>query len=248
MTETIFALKACVRGAFASFKFEHDQRYHRTYELPPKTTLVGFLGAALGLSEGEVHMSWRGGRPLVERVRVAVRLHGVQGRVSDVWKITKNVPTKGRVEKAVITREQLYRPEYAIYVTAPDVALVNDIGQYLNAPVFPLSLGRDDELALVRKVERLNLKPAQPPVLLYNILLPFDLGQVELVVDLQPGRKMRPHLKQNLPHRFSIRNGVRHPADVGVFTFLTGCRVRVEADIEAYRDTTENGEINVVFL
>jgi hypothetical protein len=193
-------------------------------------------------------MSWQGGKPLVERVRVAVRLHGVQGQVSDVWKITKNEPAKGRVEKAIITRDQLYRPEYAIYVTAPDVALVNDIGQCLNAPVFPLSLGRDDELALVRKVECLNLEPLQPPVLLYNILLPFDLGQVELEVVLQPGQRMRPYLKENLPHRFSIRNGVRQPADRGVFTFLTGCRVRVKEDIEAYRDTTGNGEINVVFL
>lgn len=247
MSGTISALKVHVLCSFASFKFQHDQRYHRTYELPPKTVLLGFLGAALGLKETEVHMAWRDGEPLVKRVWVAVRLQGVQGRVRDVWKITKNEPGKKRVEKAVITREQLYRPEYVVYVTAADDALLNEIGQRLNDPVFPLSLGRDDELALA-KVEPVDLEPVQPPVLLHNILLPFDLGTKEREPVLQPGQRMRPHLTQHLPHRFHIVDGVRYPADAGTFTFLTGYQVRVKADIEAYRDTTESEEINVVFL
>ena len=59
---------------------------------------------------------------------------------------------------------------------------------------------------------------------------------------------MKPHLKQYLPHRFNIVNGVRHPADEGVFTFLTGCRVKVNDDIDAYCDTQESEETNIVFL
>ena len=176
METTIFAVKAHVVCAFASFRFAKDYRYHRTYILPPKTTLIGFLGAALGLNENELYHEWRGDKPLVDRVSVAVILKSMKGRVRDIWKTVKN---KGNeIVKTVITREQLYRPEYTIYTTTEDSGLLNDIQGHINDPVFPLSLGRDDELALVTVVKQVELTPAKVPVLLHDTILPFDFGQI----------------------------------------------------------------------
>jgi len=241
------AIKAKVRGAFVSFKWEKDQRYHRTYELPPKTTLFGFIGAALGLKEEEVYHDWEWGNsrlPLSNRVRVAVLLDNIKGRIKDTWTTIKNVPAKGRIERRPITREQLFQPSYTIYIQSEDFALLKQIKNRLEAPAFPLSLGRDDELVRIESVIFAQLEKAEPPILLYGILLPFDIAKVKKKAVLEGA--LKPHLVQKLPHRFEIINKTRNPREIREFTFLTGYKVSIEEPIDAYHDPTEGR--NVVFL
>lgn len=242
------AVKTKVIGAFVSFKWEKDQRYHRTYELPPKTTSLGFIGAALGLKEEEVYHSWEWGNsclPLADRVKVAVLLDNIKGRIKDTWTTIKDVPKHKRFgERAPIIREQLFRPSYIIYIQSEDFSLLDQIKNKLEAPIFPLSLGRDDELIRVESAMPVQLQKAEPPILLYGILLPFDIAKVKKKVVLEG--TLKPHLARKLPHRFEIINKTRNPREIGEFTFLTGYKISIDEPIEAYYDPTEGR--NVIFL
>jgi len=242
------AIKAKVRGAFVSFKWQRDQRYHRTYELPPKTSLLGLVGAALGLEEEEVYLRWEWGNshlPLADRVKVAVLLDNIKGKVKDTWTTIKDVPEHKKFgERAPIVREQLFQPSYIIYIQSEDSTLSEQVKNRLESPRFPLSLGRDDELIRSESVIPVQLKKAEPPILLYGILLPFDISKLKWKPTLEG--ILKPHLVQKLPHRFEIVDKTRNPREIGEFTFLTGYKVSIEEPVEAYHDPTENR--NVIFL
>lgn len=257
--DRINAVKARVKGAFVSFKWEKDQKYHRTYELPPKTTLLGFIGSALGLKEEEIYHQWGWSdksTPLMDRIKVAVLLNKIEGKVKEAWKTIKS--KKGKIEREIevlylggwsyiripIVREQLYRPQYLIYVSCSEDELLRYVKEKLENPVFPLSLGRDDELVRV-ETEAVSLQPIKPPFLLYGILLPFDIAKIKNKIALE--KTIKPHIVHKLPHRFEIdKNRVRHPKDFGSFTFLTGYKAKIQEDINAYYDSMEDR--NVVFL
>ena len=242
------AIKIKTISAFTSFKWKKDQRYHRTYELPPKTTLLGFIGAALGLREEEIYYHWQWGNTddaLLDRIGVAVLTNGIEGRIKETWTTVKNVPAKKRIESAPIVREQLFRARYVIYVQAESNNLLNYIKNKIENPTFPLSLGRDDELVRVKSVNIVPLTDPKYPIELYGILLPFNIAKMKKEIILKG--ILKPHLIQKLPHRFEIIDKTREPKDEGKFTFLTGYKVTIEEPIkDTYYDLEEDR--NVVFL
>ncbi len=242
------AIKIKTISAFTSFKWQKDQRYHRTYELPPKTTLFGFIGSALGLKEEEIYHRWQwvdNSEPLFNRINVAVLIDDIEGRIKETWTTIKNVPAHKRIVSTPIVREQLFRARYFIYVRAESNSLLNYIKNKVETPIFPLSLGRDDELVRVKSVNIVSLTDPKSPIMLYGILLPFNIAKVDSKTVLEG--TLKPHLTQKLPHRFEIIDKTREPKDVEEFTFLTGYKIIIEEPIkDAYYDP-EDGR-NVVFL
>lgn len=255
------AIKIKTVSSFASFKWEKDQKYHRTYEFPPKTTLLGFVGSALGLKEEQIYHKWEwNGRekPLVDRVEVAVLANKIDGKVKEAWRTIKSKKRKAEREIEVlflegwtftripIVREQLYRPQYIVYISFDEGDLMTHTREKFENPVFPLSLGRDDELVRIESVSIVPLIEPKYPILLHNILLPFNINKVKRDVILEGAFK--PYICQKLPHRFEIVDKVRKPKDEEEFTFLTGgYKVRIEESIKnVYYDPEEDR--NVVFL
>jgi len=254
------AIKIKTVSIFASFKWKKDQKYHRTYELPPKTTLLGFAGSALGLKEEQIYHKWEWNgkeNPLVDRVKVAVLLDKVEGKVREAWRTIKSI--KGKAEREIeplflegwtfiripIVREQLYRPRYIVYISSNEGNLLRQVKEKFENPVFPLSLGRDDELIRVESVNIVPLTDPKYPISLHNILLPFNIANVKKKTVLEG--TLKPHVSQKLPHRFEIIDKTRKPKDEGEFTFLTGYKVTIEEPIkDAYYDSEEDR--NVVFL
>jgi len=255
------AIKIKTISSFASFKWEKDQKYHRTYEFPPKTTLLGFLGCALGLKEEQIYHKWKWNgeeKPLVDRVKVAVLADKIEGKVKEAWRTTKSI--KGKAEREIevlflqgwtftripITREQLYRPQYIIYISSDDSNLLRYMEEKLENPAFPLSLGRDDELVRIESISPVPLIEPEYPILLHNILLPFNINKIKREVILEGAFK--PYICQKLPHRFEIVDKVRKPKDEEEFTFLTGgYKIKIKEPIKnAYYDAEEDR--NVVFL
>jgi CRISPR-associated protein Cas5t len=51
-------LKVKCIGGFNSYRQPDFHTYHKSLPLPPKTTIAGMLGGALGLSPEEVNENW----------------------------------------------------------------------------------------------------------------------------------------------------------------------------------------------
>lgn len=244
----LHATRVHVMGLFNSFKPKapEDLRYHRTLQLPPRTTLLGFAGAALGLNERELYTRWNDGPPLSERLRVTALLNEIKGHVVDHWAIVKFVEGKEPF-RAIQVREQLFRPSYTLYFASSDEELVKRIRNGIHDPHFALSLGRDDELVRVTSADMQLLRPLKQPFALSNILVPLDiipkLAEKDRLALLASLSRFR------LARSFRIdENGTRTGKDEKEYAQLTAPASVVE-DVEAYTDALEGAKgNNIVFL
>lgn len=202
-------------------------------------------GRSLGYSDYQIFDPSAKGNPLSGLIEVGVVLKGMGGRIKDLWMIQK--AGGGEIVRSPIVREQLFRARYYIYVRARDTTFLEEVSAALQSPVYALSLGRDDELVVIKNNPEdwpITLLPLSPPITLRSVLLPFNISKLKHRVTLKPGVVMRPHVVENLPNRFVLNNGIREPNNRSEFTFLTGYEILLDEPIEAYSD----GEYNVVFL
>jgi CRISPR-associated Cas5-like protein len=250
----LFAVKARAAGLFNSFKPKapEDVRYHRTFDLPTRTTLLGFAAAALGLNERELYIKWNGGPSLAETIEVTSILEGIAGHIRDYWTIKKIVERSVKGKKkppfsAMQVREQLFKPCYLLCFASSDDNTVGKLCDALKDPRYPLSLGRDDELVRVTEIEQCSLRKLIPPFTLSNTLLLMNfLRAVE-----EEDRKclLQSLIRLKSARRFSIReDGARVGEDMEEYVQLTK-QIRVVGDIGAYTDAPEGKEgNNFVFL
>jgi CRISPR-associated Cas5-like protein len=131
-----------LEGSFCSFRDPVAARYQPTFWFPPKTTVVGFLGCALGLRPPELE-------PFYDDLKVGMRLLSYKGTARDLWGFTK-LKGSNKPESAVVIRELLYRPRYAFYIAANEADTLQRIQQALLDPVYPLRFGRGEDLAMMQ--------------------------------------------------------------------------------------------------
>jgi len=200
------ALKVIVEGSFNSFRYPAEMTYQRSYYIPPKTTIIGHLGSALGLSEKDLI-------PLYETIKVGVFLESFEGKTLDLWRITKLKSPEN--ETAVVVRELLYRPKYRFYyIPQPDCTITLETMKmaFFN-PVFAPCLGRSDELCTYKEIKFVEIEEAPKNALYRHTILPFPYTEdPEAVLDLS----QRDNLLKNMPPEisllpvgFTIEKGVR---------------------------------------
>ncbi|GBC92708.1 hypothetical protein HRbin15_01184 [bacterium HR15] len=203
-----------VEAPVASFRRRLDHTYQRTLPLPPLTTLIGLAGAALG---NDVATLWSDASPLKE-LKVQVLAQNQPARAIDVWTLLKI--KAGKMERSPYLRELLFDARFTLLYGGTQEQLSRLYDAFLQ-PVYPLSLGREDELLRVTSCEILECPPASSPFLFYGTLLPGDLRLLNARPILQEGLVLEPATVERLPTRFEVDpNGVRHPADEQTFTFL----------------------------
>ncbi|MCB9310133.1 MAG: CRISPR-associated protein Cas5 [Lewinellaceae bacterium] len=194
-------LRLKVFGSINSFRQPDFHTYHKTLPLPPKTTVAGMLGAALGISPKEVNDNW------LENNRFQMGIVGnANGKASDLWQIRKyeskqitafkkfradveNSNAKGDYEittpykTAVIVRELLYACEFTVYFSFNESSDYQLIKSHLLNPVWALSLGREDELIKIETIEELEIEEKEN-VYLQNTLLPINTNNEKYDIDL----------------------------------------------------------------
>ncbi len=211
-------LAVTLSAPVASFRRPLDLNFQRTLLLPPPTTCLGIAAAALGLSENEL---WRPDGPL-SGLKVSVLLEpspvtgGDPAVTRDLWKILK-IKNKKIAERSPYFRELLFFPRYTL-LFAGDEGLIDNLVQAFADPVYPLSLGREDELARVEKVEKTSFQLGDP--LLSGTLVPGDLRELEVKIRLMPGLRVEPPSVEVLPLGFEVVKGVRHPVRRKPFTII----------------------------
>lgn len=200
------ALRVIVEGSFNSFRYPVEMTYQRSYYIPPKTTIIGHLGSALGLSEKDLI-------PLYDTIKVGVFLESFLGKTFDLWRITKLKSTKN--ETAVVVREILYRPMYKFYYIPHQESeiSVDMMKMAFCNPVYAPCLGRSDELSIYKEIKIIEINEAPKNALYRYTILPFpytdDMGSsLDLSQKNSLLKNMPPEIA-TLPISFTIKRGIR---------------------------------------
>jgi len=198
----------------------------------------GFLGAALGYGEQET-------TELLKYIKVSVvGLDVMQwGIAKDLWRYLK---FKGKVleDKDIVVRELLYTPKYYLYVSGKHETL-EEIKNALSDPAWALSLGREDEMVLVKEIKPVRLLPSED--LVYeNTILPFNVYETSfelekdfLRANLRERSRLIPPSVHKLPTTFTITKKGREPEGYIEFSFIYNLRIRLKQLKPGYQPLTD---------
>lgn len=210
-----------VRALAASFRRPLDHNYQRTLSMPPPTTLLGIAGAALGLSDREL---WAEDSPL-QSAKVAVWMDSEPGRARDMWTVLK-IKSGKIAERSPYFREMLFFARYTL-LYGGDEALLERLDQAFRDPVYPLSLGREDELLIVEDVHSEIAMPGKP--IFTGTVIPGDFREMASHFYLRSNVRFEPPIVEKLPLGFRVDpNGVRRPIRPVSFTF---CPLQLELEV-----------------
>jgi hypothetical protein len=183
--------------------------------MPPPTTLLGIAGAALGLSDREL---WAPDSPL-RGLKVSVWMEEEPGRARDMWTVLK-IKAGKIAERSPYFRELLFFTRYVL-VYGGDGAILQRLQEAFRDPAYPLSLGREDELALVEDIQLTKAEPGEPRF--RGSIVPGDIRRMpDLRPILQEGAFFEPPVVETLPLAFNIdARGIRHPEQLSLLSFLS---------------------------
>lgn len=241
-----------VRGEYASFRPLDATSILDTTFFPPKTAIIGMIGAACGWGEDELVDYY-------EKIRVGIKIESFENVFSDLVKIWKIAEAKkqskwlyipeNRVynfedlkkkvspvirEIYVIVKRYLYRPRYTIYIATPyDEDLLYTIEEALKDPVYPITLGDSDSLFypenryFLKKVEIKKIKSRKFRCLLgrdevYNIGGGIKIGK-DTEFTLYPRQKSM---------LINFEKKRKNPKTKEIICFIG--EIEIEKEIEAY--------------
>ena len=241
-------LRIICKGAFNSFRQPDFHTYHKTLPLPPKTTVGGLIGSALGISPREVNDEWL----LTERFKMGI-VGSNNGQANDLWQIRKYESKQIKAyqigkekypyKTAVIVRELLYQGLFTIYLSfekKEDYELVHNAFKH---PKWALSLGREDELIRIIGIEQIEIRPIISELSYKNTIFPGDITEISYRPDLSEcvGNLLIAAPKTvNIPISFVMEDNseARKGNDYQKFTYVGALPILVNS--EGYFDNELN--------
>lgn len=234
----------------ASFRSPETHTFHKTLPLPPKTTIVGMMGASLGLSLEEVHK-------LVEEQDFLVGVYGLnKGLMRDLWNYRKLTgkekkytedDIKNRRQYSVLIREYLFENQFIFYFGSNELEKLEHLRSAFLSPRYPLTVGNSDDLFKICKVgDVIEEKKHKLNKFEYTVL-PGDLSQLckndidfSQIPVVQSVSTPQVFL---LPTKFTFNGDERRVSERQKFTFVS-TPVKLKIEIDGY---TVDGK-NVVLL
>ncbi len=202
-----------VSAPLVSFRRPLDHNYQRTLLLPPPTTMLGLAGAAFGLSDTEL---WRK-EGLTRELFVAAFSSNEPGRAKDRWTVMKIKGAK-ITERSPYFRELLFFASFSlIYGGSPE--LLSKLKEAFLGPVYPLSLGREDELIYIESAKITHVEAGTP--LFQGTVIPGDLKKMNISKNLREGMRFEPPTVETLPLGFYVTNGERGPENPISLSFIS---------------------------
>ena len=160
----LFRLKAF--AVTASFRIPESHTFQQSLPLPPITTLIGLMGAAVGLSFEDA-IRFRDERGL--RFGVIGR-H--QGEFKDLWKYRKI--KSGEVISDVLLREYITDLEVSLFIASEADGAVRQVRESFLFPRYALTAGNSDSLLKIREVGKVTRIDESPLSEFRNTVLPGD--------------------------------------------------------------------------
>lgn len=128
----------------ATFRNPEFQNFHKSFLLPPPTTLMGLAGGAMGLSPKSAQEFFKDG--------FYFGIYGSsKGYCKDLWKYNTF-----DVQGSIILKEILFYNHFILVYGNDNADIIKIIGDAFLAPTYALSLGNNDSLAKVIQVSISN--------------------------------------------------------------------------------------------
>lgn len=138
-------MKYCVveiKTQTATFRNPEFQNFHKSFLLPPPTTLIGLAGAALGLSPKAV-------QDYFDSNTFQIGVYGKsQGLAKDLWKYNTF-----NGQGSIIMKEILFDNHFVLVYGSDNESIISELKEAFLNPVYALSLGNNDSLAKIINVE-----------------------------------------------------------------------------------------------
>jgi CRISPR-associated protein Cas5t len=211
----------------ASFRIPENHTFHQTLPLPPKTTLLGMIGAGCGFTLEHAHR-------FAEENQVIAGVSGKNGgMMKDLWnyrKIGRDDATlsldqiRNREHYSVLIREYLCFLNIRVSFGAPNKGVVEDIRQGFLSPRYALTAGNSDDLFKVKRVSPLSSGVSCSCMKLENTIVAGDVSTAYRPdIDLKSMRITETITAPQvflLPTRFSFQGNERRVSERGLFTFI----------------------------
>lgn len=216
-------------GIFSFFRIPYNSLLMDTYQFPPKTTVVGMVGAALGWSEDEFLKN-------IRNFKYGLIIESSGEMLKETAAIYKN----RQAPIYPITKNMLHKPVYKVFLSSDNTSLIKEAGEALKDPEFVLTLGDSENLFypnyknpdFVRVIE-INEKHAQQlkcilPSEIYN---EYHAGfsktkddflpprEIKIPVDFTGGGRNRRFVPMNVFYYSGIELQLRKPIEKGAFDF-----------------------------
>ncbi len=225
-----------IRGLTASFRVPHMYKYHRSLPMPSYTSVIGMFGASIGKDMATA-------QEIFKSLKLKIGIAGCyKGGCNDTWRVltTKNS------ENDVVERQILFKPIYHI-IFCGDESSIRFCKKAFLYPVYPLSLGRPDDLAnaIVRDVSECEFEDLY--VLRNTIIIGVpsmqiddDLFDIDNPIDAGPCT-----LLYRLPVQFFFENGFayeRTADEFRDFTFIGNHSVILKEAVKGFKIETNSLE------
>lgn len=175
----MFSFSVLGRAATASFRVPETHTFHQTLPLPPKTTIIGMAGAALGLPLPEAHA-------FATEHGLLVGVYGShKGLMRDLWnyrKVTrkekKYTPEdiQNRRHYSILIREYLTDCDFTFYFGAESAEPLEKLREAMKAPAYALTAGNSDDLLKITAVTPIAEVNAGPLTQFDHTVLPGDVS------------------------------------------------------------------------
>lgn len=241
-------LKVKCIGGFNSYRQPDFHTYHKSLPLPPKTTIAGMLGGALGLSPEEVNENWL----LNKRLQIGI-IGKSNGQVKDLWRIRKYKGKSANFTTSPLVREIHYDNQYTLYFQCSEDNDFEIIQSALTNPKWALSLGREDELIKILSVELVDLKTVENAKLT-NTVVGFDVNEFGYSIDETylfssvNGNllNLRPVIIRS-PISFKYdKDHSRQAAEYQIFSFIGDLPIVPKFQVETYFDELDNQSFQLI--
>ena len=212
-----------IRSATASFRNPEFQNFHKSFHLPPPTTLIGLAGAALGLSPMAAQNFFNS-----NSVRAGIT-GKANGMSRDLWKYN-TLPGS-----SVITREIYFDTHYWTAFGCQESKIIHQLKNAFENPVYALTMGTSDSLAKVVEVKIIEQESENNE--LENTLVEGDIIEMMFNQALQGGEfsfglNDTDPIAYQLPVRFNYDSdyGKRKVSDRKLFSFI-GPKVKITGEV-----------------
>ena len=203
-------------------------KYHRSLPLPPYTTVVGIFGAAIGKDMATT-------QEIFKSLRLKVGIGGdYTGGCNDTWRVltTKNP------ENDVVERQILFKPRYHI-IFYGDESTIRFCERAFRHPVYPLSLGRPDDLANAFVHDVIEYGPEDLQVLRNTVVVGVPAARIdESLFDIDDPTDPGPcTLLYRLPVHFRFENGFayeRTADEYRDFTFIGNHYIALKNPVKGF--------------
>jgi len=226
----MFVVTVDVCAQTASFRVPEHHTFQPTLPLPPLTTLIGWMGAALGMPFDEA-MAFKNERCIAFGV---VGSHA--GEMRDLWKYIK--VKEGEAIRDVLIREYLTDFVGTIACGAPDEEDAHSLREAFRNPIYALTLGTSDDLVKLRHISEVARADECLHADFENTVLDGDKSALyDPAIDLMAtpvSYTIRAPQVFLLPTDFAFAGGGRRVRCRKLFTFV-GSPIILKEAIPAYR-------------